>query len=297
MTSIFNPAKAGRGACLSGLAALLILTGCEEDSYHPESSPQPLALNEESAPDALLEVWIDAYNLVPHRLVNNPLQMRSTPNSSCESGTASPERDGQNRVTSIVFDDCVISFGPISEFIAGRLDYTYAAGTGTASITATDYVDDVQLSAEESQVVTFDGTIELPNGTSWPLSYTITGKGSYTITTADGTSKADGDFDRFSVVSTPGAGSDYTSALSGRLGLPGGDGYMRVQTDSPGLSFDDSSTCPVYGTVTLTADDGSAISVLFNGADHITVTVNGVAQPEQDCPGFLAGIGVQTSPS
>ena len=49
--------------------------------------------------------------------------------------------------------------------------------------------------------------------------------------------------------------------------------------------------------MTLTADDGSAHSVLFNGADHITVTVNGVAQPEQDCATFLAGIGVRTSPS
>ena len=296
MTLIFNPARAGRGACLSSLAALLILTGCDEDSYHPESTPQPLALNEDSAPDALLEVWIDAYNLVPYRLVSNPLQMRSTSNSSCESGTASPERDGQNRVTSIVFDDCLISFGPISELVAGRLEYTYASDSGTASITATDYVDDVQLSAQDRQVVTFDGNIALPNGTASPLSYTITGKGSYTITTADGTSVADGDFDQFSVVSTPGAGSDYTSELNGRLGLPGGGGYIGVQTDSPGLTFDPSSTCPIYGTVTLTADDGSAIGVLFNGADHITVTVNGVAQPEQDCATFLTGIGVQVSP-
>lgn len=294
MPSTFCPARQGLGLCVAGLATLVALTGCEEDSYHPDNEPQVLTLNEASAPEALLEVWIDAYNLVPYRLVSNPLQVRST--SGCTSGSVSPERDGQSRVTSLVFDDCAISYGAISESIAGQLEYSYASGTGTASITAIDYVNDLQLLAEERQVVTFDGNIALPNGTASPLSYTITGKGSYSITTANGTSVADGDFDQFSVVSTPGAGSDYTSALSGRLGLPGGGGYMQVQTGGAGLSFAPSSTCPIYGDITLTAEDRSTISVLFSGADHIVVTVNGVAQPEQDCTAFLTGIGAQVSP-
>lgn len=296
MTSIFNPAVAGRAACLSSLTALFALAGCQEDSYHPEASPQPLALNEDSAPAALQEVWIGAYNLVPYRLVDNTLQMRSTLNSSCETGAVLPERDEQNRVTSIVFDDCLISFGPIAELITGRLEYAYASGTGTVSISATNYADNVQFSAEDRQAVTFDGVIELPNGTTSPLSYTITGKGSYTITSANGGSAANGDFDLFTVTSTPGAGSDYTSEITGGLGLPDGSGYMQVQTGPAGLSFDSSSTCPIYGDITLTAEDRSTIGVLFNGADHIVVTVNGVAQSEQDCTTFLSAIGAQVSP-
>tara|TARA_A100001391_G_scaffold72991_1_gene46865 strand:+ start:714 stop:1553 length:840 start_codon:yes stop_codon:yes gene_type:complete len=278
------------------LAVLVALTGCEEDSYHPDSEPQVLTLNEASAPDALLEVWINAYNLVPYRLVNNLIQMRSPTNTCFSGGTASPQSDGQGRVTLIVFDACEEDFGSIGERTDGQIEYTYAAGSAPISITATDYIDHLQLSPTNSQAVTFNGTIDLPNGTAWPLSYTITGNGSYTITSADGSSAADGDFDQFTVTSTPGAGSDYTSDISGGLGLPDGGGDMQVQTGSAGLSFDSSSTCPIYGEIALTAEDRSTISVLFNGADHIVVTVNGVAQPEQDCTAFLTGIGAQVSP-
>ncbi|ASK32998.1 hypothetical protein [Alloalcanivorax mobilis] len=296
-------ARTGRFA-LCALAALssLSLAACGGDSHHHRTETA-LSIDESTAPVAIDQTWSSLTTSPPllAALIDATDPNYVVLNDCTDGGSQEQTLNDQNRVTSVFFDQCTQSYsfgsGPwFGQIIDGGLSFEYNENGDVSRIVAEQFSNELQLGDTNGRVDTADGVFELPEGTVSPLSYTANG----TLTSFRNTAPSDPPNDivlRFpglSVIASA-TGDDDLLQVSGQLLIPGSDLPVELITEAPGIRVSPDSDCPIGGEITLEGAGSSYTSVLFNGADHITVTVNGVAQSERTCEQFLQWLAEPTA--
>ncbi|KAF0805982.1 hypothetical protein A167_03325 [Alcanivorax sp. S71-1-4] len=264
------------------LIPALTLAACGGDSSRRHSERQ---LNETSAPLALRAVTHSLF-ASPKIITYMPALIQQVSEEQCSTGSVTITPEDSSPVTDIAYAECLEDFGGISTLTDGTLHFGYSDDDTLIQVVAENFLEHSLFLDIEDRLVTFDGQLDFPAGPASPVSYTANGTYHLVHTAPDTDDDVLIRFQDFQMTSTL-SGTDLIQYPGGSLLLDNG-AVITLTTGDNGLTRPEDAICPSSGTLTVTASDGSHLDVLFSGEDHIVVTVNGVAQPEQSCDEYLA---------